>query len=455
MNLRVLDLNKANLSKADLSKADLRGVILSEVNCSEANLSKANLSGASLSGVDLVFANLSETKLMSANLSRADLSRADLNRANLSEANLSGTILSEANLISANLSKANLSEANLISANLISANLISANLSRADLVFANFEKADLSGASLRITRSIGADFTGAKLTGACIQNWNIDSSTNLESIVCEFIYLKFDEEKYKFAERRPHNGFFAPEEFVELYKVSLETIDVFFQNGIDWKSFLIAFQQVKEEVASDDFAVQAIEKKSNSFIVRLETSAKINKAEIEQAIKEKYEIQLRLNEMKYRAQLQAKDREIEIYKQRNADMMEITKLLASRPITVEAETISSGDTYQSCNFGIGHISGGQVEQKDFTFNAAEQQSLAETAVEIRVLLNKLSEIYPTETFVQQATVAEEAMQEIEGNPTLKERVMGALRSAGSEAFKEAIDHPVVNVLMAAIEGWQG
>ena len=42
--------------------------------------------------------------------------------------------------------------------------------------------------------------------------------------------------------------------------------------------------------------------------------------------------------------------------------------------------------------------------------------------------------------------------EIRNNPTLKARVIGALKSGGKEAFKEAVDNPLVNVLIAIIEG---
>ncbi|MGD1808964.1 hypothetical protein ACP6PL_26485 [Dapis sp. BLCC M126] len=41
----------------------------------------------------------------------------------------------------------------------------------------------------------------------------------------------------------------------------------------------------------------------------------------------------------------------------------------------------------------------------------------------------------------------------ENNPTLKQRVIGVLKSAGTEAFKEALDNPVANVLVAAFQGW--
>lgn len=52
------------------------------------------------------------------------------------------------------------------------------------------------------------------------------------------------------------------------------------------------------------------------------------------------------------------------------------------------------------------------------------------------------------------SVVAKAVDEIENNPTLKARVIGALKSGGTEAFKELIDHPLVNILLASIDGWQ-
>ena len=61
---------------------------------------------------------------------------------------------------------------------------------------------------------------------------------------------------------------------------------------------------------------------------------------------------------------------------------------------------------------------------------------------------------PTEPLSQQAVVAEEAIQQIENNPTLKERVVSAIKAMGIEALMEAIDHPVANVLRAGIEAFK-
>lgn len=102
--------------------------------------------------------------------------------------------------------------------------------------------------------------------------------------------------------------------------------------------------------------------------------------------------------------------------------------------------------------------GGGVAGRDYTgdviHNHATQQNLAEAAVEIQQLLQQLEQIYPTTTFPEKAVVAERAIERIENNSNLKAKVIRALKAAGKEAFKEAVDHPLINVLMAAIEGWQ-
>ena len=51
-------------------------------------------------------------------------------------------------------------------------------------------------------------------------------------------------------------------------------------------------------------------------------------------------------------------------------------------------------------------------------------------------------------------VVTEAIKRIESNPTLKARVIGALDSAGTEGIKELVDNPLINILLAALEGWQ-
>lgn len=112
---------------------------------------------------------------------------------------------------------------------------------------------------------------------------------------------------------------------------------------------------------------------------------------------------------------------------------------------------------QSGNFGIGHMSGGEIKGNAKVagiINEAQQQNLAEAAAEIQQLLKQLSQSYPIETLTQKAVVAEKVINHIEETPTLKQRVVSAIKAIGIEAFMEAIDHPVANVLRAGIEAYQ-
>ncbi len=47
-----------------------------------------------------------------------------------------------------------------------------------------------------------------------------------------------------------------------------------------------------------------------------------------------------------------------------------------------------------------------------------------------------------------------AVDEIESNPTLKARVIRVLKAGETEALKELVDNPLINILLAAIDGWQ-
>ena len=81
----------------------------------------------------------------------------------------------------------------------------------------------------------------------------------------------------------------------------------------------------------------------------------------------------------------------------------------------------------------------------------QKQNLAEAAAEIQKLLEQLAKNYPTETLTQKATVAKEALQIIESNPTFKQRVVSAIQGMSLEALMQLIDHPVANILREGIE----
>ncbi|MGK7892691.1 MAG: pentapeptide repeat-containing protein [Xenococcus sp. (in: cyanobacteria)] len=311
VNFSQTDLSFADLSEADLSFSNLSGANLVGVNFNEVHLSKANLTAANLTEAKLIKANLLEANLQSANLQSAHLWETSLNGANLSQANLteanlsfedlSQTNLTEANLHHAHLIKTNLRQTDLRRANLTGANLTEANLTEANLRQANLVKTNLEKANLKLAQALNTNFTNANVTGACIENWKINPGTQLDQIICHYIYLRNETLNQSsnpdlFAERRPYdlNSNFAPGEFTELFQKTLETVDLVFFNGIDWKAFIVSLKKLQQEYGQEKLNLQGIEKKSGeTLIVHLAVTPDINKAEIETATKQLYETELR------------------------------------------------------------------------------------------------------------------------------------------------------------------
>ncbi|MGQ4648387.1 pentapeptide repeat-containing protein [Lyngbya aestuarii] len=258
------DFAGANLSKADLSEVDLSMVELREAKLVETELRNA----------DLIWADLSD-----ADLSDADLEMAKLNEANLSRANLSGANLSGAMLIGANLSGANLTGANFTGAN-----LIGANLREAELIGANFSEAELSEVNLEKTHAFNANFHKAILTGVCLADWRTNYTTNLQGVICGYVYLQEGQQK-----RLPSSGFFASGEFTMQFQKAFTTIDLVFPEGVNWIALAYC---LKTETENEDLHLQIKtihEVEDNAILVRLKTPPEFDPAKTESALKEKYE----------------------------------------------------------------------------------------------------------------------------------------------------------------------
>ena len=108
----------------------------------------------------------------------------------------------------------------------------------------------------------------------------------------------------------------------------------------------------------------------------------------------------------------------------------------------------------SIGIGVNQNSDIKTEKLAGTINEAPQKNIAEVAAEIQQLLEQLSQTYPTSTIKEKTILVAEAVDQIEHNPTLKAKVINALKAGGTETFKEVIDHPVVNILLASVEEWK-
>lgn len=88
------------------------------------------------------------------------------------------------------------------------------------------------------------------------------------------------------------------------------------------------------------------------------------------------------------------------------------------------------------------------------YMGGEKQTLAQTAAEIQALLKQLEKTYPTDSTANQMVVAAKAVEQIEGNSTLKQKAINAVKEGGIAAFEKAIDNPAGAFIAGAVKGWQ-
>ena len=105
-------------------------------------------------------------------------------------------------------------------------------------------------------------------------------------------------------------------------------------------------------------------------------------------------------------------------------------------------------------YGSGdNIAGDKVAGDKINTQINNSQNLAQAAQDIKALLNQLDQDYDRTTPTGQAMISAQAIATIEKNPTLKARIINALKEGGTTALEEAIDHPAVKPVVALLKGF--
>ncbi|MGL4503957.1 MAG: VWA domain-containing protein [Planktothrix sp.] len=154
--------------------------------------------------------------------------------------------------------------------------------------------------------------------------------------------------------------------------------------------------------------------------------------------------------------------ELDREREHNRTLSEIAKIQASNaPIQLEVNAMSSSNQnnphikIEKSNIasfhGEGKINTAIIEQ--YNFPPEVKQNLVEAAKEIQDLLDNLAITYSPPSPTNNLKIATETVEAIENKPVLKARIISTLKAGGMEAFKELINHPALNILMASIEGW--
>ncbi|MEB3233730.1 MAG: hypothetical protein VKJ64_22165 [Leptolyngbyaceae bacterium] len=99
------------------------------------------------------------------------------------------------------------------------------------------------------------------------------------------------------------------------------------------------------------------------------------------------------------------------------------------------------------------LAGNARQQTNQTVNQAPNRTLAETAKEIQDLLVQLDQTYDHTSPIGRMEMVTEMMKSVDKNPTLKARVINALKEGGTTALEEAIEHPAVKPVVAALKGF--
>ncbi|MDJ0660527.1 MAG: pentapeptide repeat-containing protein [Crocosphaera sp.] len=383
-------------------------------------LRKIAIAFAAMGGTSFHKANLTDTDFTGATLKNTNFNKAILTRTcfkdtiKLNLARPGNTLLANPTVRDLLINPSSgqekeLTRANLRGANLKEANLQGANLKYADISEATFEYANLSHVNLTEVNAVYTNFNSAYLTGACIENWNIDATTILDNIDCQYVYLLNNEK-----ERQPSSGDFQAGEFTELFKEVFDTVDLIFRNGIDWKAFIETMKTVQVQNEDTPLEVSSIENKGDGvFVVKVKVPPDANKEKIHQDFNEVYQLKLEAVEAKYKAQLEAKETEITIYRKQSIDMMEIVKTQASRPINVEAKTMNySSDSSQNISIGDINNSGNlNIEKLIKDINNTINQ-IPETKDnkndELKTLLQELTQAIETENELDEEEKVEAA-----------------------------------------------
>ncbi len=277
-------------------------------------------------------ADLTEANFRGATLRQTSLHRATLRYTQfhlvqyLNEAIVSGTILRDERvrslLVSHRGSGRSFTGCDLNHTDLAYADLEDADLTGANLNGAILEGAWLERANLSQVQALGTDLRRAKLTGACVEAWNIDADTQLEDCECDFVYLAQGQR-----ERRPGCGAFAPGDFETLFRQVVNTLDLIFQEGVDWQTLAASLHRVQLENEGASLRIQGVEHKGDgAMVVRVEAAA-LDRAAVEASIKEHYAIALTALEDSYRVQLEAKDAQLAVYRQTQDEFKTLANLL--------------------------------------------------------------------------------------------------------------------------------
>ena len=326
--------------------------------------------------IAITFGAIGGTSFCGADLTDADFTKAILKSTNFNHTKQKQTILHQVCWSdAAKLDRARLGTSILanpvVRKLLVTRNGYKRSYANLDLSHANLKGVNLNCANLTKTVAIGANFSQACLTGGCLESWNIDHTTKLDRVDCQFVYLLEQPNAIGSRERRPHDPdkVFQPGDFEKLYNKIMTTVQLLLRNGVNPEAFAVAFQKLMQEnpeITPD--SVQAIEKKGDDVLVTLQLPEGTDKGKVERTFDNAY--QARLEAQKNAELLEAEKRHSQDFKEANNTLAQsLGNLLSNLTIVAGNKNTMTDNRNQGINASAGgFVNTGEIQMTNSLLN---------------------------------------------------------------------------------------
>ena len=252
----------------------------------------------------------------------------------------------------------------------------------------------------------------------------------------------------------------------KLVQDSLETVDLIFDKGVDWRAFTYSFHKTQIENEGTPLAIRSIENKGDGVVlIRVSVPHDIDKGKVYNDFRQVYEFAQKALESQYQSRLEDKDKEINrlfyLVNQLQNQLGEVPKLMseAKKEYTFQAPVGSVENQGHIASSGnqnnIGNAAGeAKAEQKNIqhihNYAPEQKQTLAEAAAEIQELLKQLqTQGYSPEAAQQK--VASDLATKAQSNPTFKDKLVKWGQYLGDAAANGLIGEAVVTVLKLVLQ----
>ncbi|RCJ29113.1 hypothetical protein A6770_01615 [Nostoc minutum NIES-26] len=224
----------------------------------------------------------------------------------------------------------------------------------ADFKGANLTNADLKDAILSGINALDTDFSGATLSGACIQEWNINKNTRFTGVICSHVYLKCTKQgdRIILTERKPDSGEFKDGDFEKWIEQLQETVDVILTGKFNPKAFGISLDKAAVEHEGLDRSRYSIESKGDEvYVVKVGVSPEADKPAIHQTITNYYYNELSIQGERANILLNPSG-EVEIMESKNQNQISAganVDMSSGNRITVGGDVTNSNLTLADAN----------------------------------------------------------------------------------------------------------